>query len=250
MKTMRQVVRVTATRLRRMAVHAGGMLGLAAFVVVFAIVLLAAPGYRTQANHPPVSDAAALATSTAPAVMPHTSVARVAAQVRAPQQSTATVAPAAAPTVAPQVVYAPQTGSTPVPTATDTPQPAPTATATVAPSPAPTATATATATPTPAPTWHTMGTWSGSTGQTLATIALQGTVRLDWTCALGAPNPATWDFQYSFANMQAAGIVSCNATPTGSQIVQDTTNASSTALTIIEDNGTMGNWTVTVEELY
>lgn len=139
-------------------------------------------------------------------------------------------------------------GSTPAPTATDTPG---SATATATPL-SPTATAAPpTPTATPSPTWHTIGTYSGSTAQTLVTISpVQGSIRIRWTCSITPPSPASWDFYVFLSGGIGGGVNGCNAGHTADSSVYPANGATSSTISIQADGATMGAWTVTVDELY
>lgn len=131
------------------------------------------------------------------------------------------------------------------PEPTDTPVP-PAPTATPVP-PVPTAT--------PAPAWHTIGSFHGSTAQSLGVLTLDGPWRISYTCEAGS------GIQFNFSAVagqpdsgaaftMASGI--CDATHTsgtltGGQATDTVWNASVTAY---QENGSKngtGNWTTVIE---
>lgn len=188
----------------------GTVAAVLALLIVGGLTLRAASGART------VPLQTALAT---PAV-------HLASQTRLSTPATSATATATAtPHQSTTVYVAPQTqpqtaSSTPAPTATDTPAPTPTT--------APTATAT------PAPSWHTVGTYSGTTGNVNVPTFTAIQWRVTYTCT-PATDGVLWSFGVSWPN--AGQGYSCTSTHTG-----DTIAPCTTGLTC----DTLQSWTITI----
>lgn len=129
---------------------------------------------------------------------------------------------------------------------------APTATA-----PAPTDTPvppTPTATNTPAPSWHTIGSYSGSGGQTLPSFATGAPWRMEWTCTPAAGTGFSFSFTADGAMIGGFGDACDGSSPSSGTWAScaDGSCGSHTFDVSVGANGSesMCAWTATIEEWY
>lgn len=142
----------------------------------------------------------------------------------------------------------PTATTAPQPTATDTPSAAPTAT------PAPPA-PTATPTQPPAPSWHTVGSYSGSTAQTLPSFTTANPWRLDFSCTVQSGAGFSFAVQADGVNIGGFGDTCDGQSPTsGAWGSCDTGLCGSHTFVISEGqgNGVLAQcaWTAVIEEWY